>query len=201
MVAKPWAREPGGEAVLRAGGQVEPRPRRGRLRCPQDRIGEKGEPGCRLALAADIAAAAPELLLMAERIDRDAGPGVIAEAAELKRVDGEAKPRRPRADGGHHGGQPVRQAPGLGRQRHRGKRGKRGPGFACRQQQAGERARDAAAQRGDGGGILAIQRMRQRGAALRLQGLVLQQQRRHRRHCEVEAHLGEADRGQGLGAG
>ena len=171
------------------------------LRCrTQHGVGEKRQPGGRLRIAADIAPAAAELLVPAGGIDRHRDAGLVAEAAELHRVDGQAQTGRAGADRGHRRRQPRGQrAGGVGQVRGI-ERGEGTIGRAGRQQQIGQHRCQGAAMAGNRGGILAVQRAGQRCARRTGHAGFVQQRRDQHRQGQVEAGAGEIQCRQRLGA-
>ncbi len=87
---KPLGAKRAGGVLVRAEREEHGRARGGCRGGAQDGAGEEGDAGCGLAVAGEVAAAAAEFFVAAWGEDGDGDAGVVAEAAELQRVDRDA---------------------------------------------------------------------------------------------------------------
>ena len=92
-------------------------------------------------------------------------PVMVLEAAVLQRVGGEPERGRGGADLGNHLGQAAAHRGRAGRQVERIQRGLAAFGRAGGGEQRAQRVGEPAAERGDGGGVLVVDRLAQRRVA------------------------------------
>ena len=156
-------------------------------------VGKQGEAGGGFGVAADVTAAAAEFEVTVGRIEGHADAGVIAQAAEFDRVDGEFKARGAATNGGDRGGEAVGMGAGAWRQGGTGEGREGAIGGARGEQEVGQGAGERAAAFADGGGVLAIQRAGEAGADLAGDAALAEQGRHQQRQRQVDGDAGKAD--------